>query len=44
MTFALAPVAGHAGPVIDQREALANQAIEQRRFADVRAADNGDGG
>ena len=44
LPFALAPVAGHAGPVVDQREALADEAVEQRRFADIGAADDGDGG
>ena len=44
LALALAPVAGHAGAIIDQRQALADKAIEQRRFADVRAADDGDGG
>ena len=39
---ALAAVAGDAGKVVDQRQALADQAIEQRRFADVRPSDNGD--
>ncbi len=37
----IAPVAGYAGPVIDDRQLLAGQPVEQRRFADVRPADNG---
>ena len=37
-----APVAGDAGAVVHQGETLADQAIEQRRLADVRRADNGD--
>ncbi len=39
---ALAAVAGDAGLVVDQRETLADQAIEQRRLADVRPSDDGD--
>ncbi len=39
---AFAPVAGDAGAVIDQRQAPADQTIEQRRFADIRPSDNGD--
>ena len=38
-----AAVARHARPVVDQREPLADQPVEQRRFADVRPADDGDG-
>ena len=38
--IAEAPVARDAGLVIDQREALADQTIEQRRLADVRPADD----
>ena len=41
--LALAPVARHAGPVVDQREALADETVEQGRFADVGTADDGDG-
>ena len=41
--FALAAVARHARPVVDQRDAPADQPVEQRRFADIGAADNGDG-
>jgi hypothetical protein len=41
--LALAPVAGHARLLGDQRQALADQAIEQRRLADVGTADDGDG-
>ena len=36
-------VAGDARFIADDRAALAGNAIEQRRFADVRAADNDDG-
>ena len=42
--LALAAVAGHAGPVVDQRQPLADQPVEQGRFADVGPADDGDGG
>ena len=38
---ALAPVARDAGLVVDQRELLPDQTIEQRRFADIGPADNG---
>ena len=41
--FAFAPVARHSRPVVDQRQALADQPVEQGRFADVGAADDGDG-
>jgi hypothetical protein len=41
MTFA--PVARHAGPVVDQREALADQPVEQRRVADIRPSDDREG-
>ena len=44
LRLALAPVAGHARPVVDQRQALADQPVEQGRFADVGPADDGDGG
>ncbi len=40
--FALPPVARHARLVVDQRQAAADQPVEQRRFADIRPADNGD--
>ncbi len=40
---ALAAVAGDAGAVVDQRQALADEAVEERRLADIRTADNGDG-
>ena len=43
LRLALAPVASHARPVVDQREALADEAVEQGRFADVGPADDGDG-
>ena len=42
--LALAPVAGYARPVVDQRQALADEPVEQGRFADVGPADDGDGG
>ena len=32
------------GPVVDQRQPLADQPVEQRRFADIGPADDGDGG
>ncbi len=38
----VAPVAGHAGAIIDKREALADEAVEQCRFAHIGAADNRD--
>ena len=41
--LAFAAVAGHARPVVDQRDAPADQPVEQRRLADIRPADNGDG-
>ncbi len=40
----LAPVAGHPGLIVDQREALPDQPIEQGRFPDVGPADDRDGG
>ena len=39
--LALAAVAGDAGQVIDKRELLPDQAVEQRRLADIGPADNG---
>src|SRR3990170_4812870 len=36
------PVAGDARLVVDQRQLLADQPVEQRRFADVRPADDHD--
>ena len=39
--LAFAAVAGDAGFVIDQRQLLPDQAIEQRRFSDIGPADNG---
>ena len=42
--LALAAVAGHARPVVDQRQPLADEPVEQGRFADVGSADDGDGG
>jgi len=37
-----APVAGHAGPVVNDGELLARQPVEQRGLADVRPADDGE--
>ena len=44
LRLALAAVAGDAGLIVDQRELAADQPVEQRRLADVRAADDGDFG
>jgi hypothetical protein len=41
LRFALAPVTGHPGAVIDKRQLLANQTVEQRGFAYIGSADNG---
>ena len=41
---ALAAVAGDAGGVVDERELLADEAVEERRLADVGTADDRDGG
>ena len=38
------PVAGHAGRVLDDREPLADQAVEEGALPDVGATDDGDGG
>jgi hypothetical protein len=38
---ALAAVAGDAGLVVDQSEPASHQPVEQRGFADVGSADNG---
>ena len=38
----IAAVAGHAGAIIDQRQALADKAVEQGRLAHIGAADDGD--
>ena len=35
-------VAGHAGLVIDQSDLFSNQAVEKRRFTDIRPADDGE--
>ena len=43
MRFALTTIARHAGTVIYEGEFLAHQPVEQRRFADVGPADDGDG-
>ena len=43
LPLALAAVARHAGAIVDQRDALADQAIEQGGFADIGSADDGDG-
>ena len=42
--IALAAITGHAGPIVDQRELLADEAVEQRRLADIGTADDSDGG
>ena len=42
MRVALPPVAGHAGPVIDQRQLLADETVEQGRFTDIGSADDRD--
>ena len=41
---AFAPIARHARRVVDQRQLPTDQPIEQRRFADVRPADDRDFG
>ena len=43
LAFAFAPVARHAGLIVDQRGAAAHQAIEQRRLTNIGTADDGDG-
>ena len=43
LRLTLAAVARDPGPVVDKRQAPADQPVEQGRFADVRAADDGDG-
>jgi hypothetical protein len=40
LRVALAPVAGDARQIVDQRQALADQAVEQGRLADIRPADD----
>src|SRR5207248_2205722 len=40
--LALTPVAGDPRSVIDQRQTLSDQAIEQRGLADIRPSDDGD--
>ena len=40
----LAPVAGDAGAVVDERQAPADETVEERRFADIRPSDDGDRG
>ena len=42
--LALAPVAGDAGTVVDERQLPADEPVEERRFADVRPSDDGDRG
>ena len=42
--LAFAAVAGDARAVVDERELLADEAVEQGRLADVRPSDDGDGG
>ena len=44
LRLAFTAVARDARPIVDQREALADEPVEQGRFADVGPADNGDGG
>ena len=39
----LAPVAGQSRLIVDEREALAGEPVEQRRLADIRPSDDGDG-
>ena len=41
--LALAQVAGHPGLIVDQRQPAADKAVEQRRLADIGAADDGKG-
>jgi len=41
---ALASVARDAGAVVDERQFFPDEPVEQRRFADVRTPDDGDGG
>ena len=42
-SLALTTIAGDAGFVIDQRQLLSDQTVEQRRFSDIGPADNGNG-
>ena len=42
LSLAFAAVARHARFIVDQREAAADEPVEQRRFADIGPADNGD--
>ena len=42
MRLALAAIAGDAGLIVDKRELAADEPVEQRRLADVGAADDGD--
>ena len=37
-----APIPGHAGSIVDQREFLSRQPIEKRRFSDIRPPDDHD--
>jgi hypothetical protein len=43
MRLAIAAVARDARRVVNDGETLADQTVEQRRLAHIRAADNGDG-
>ena len=43
LRFAPPAVAGDARRVVDDGQALADQAVEQGRFADIGPADDGDG-
>ena len=42
VALAVQPITGRAGSVLDDRRALADDAVEQRAFADVRPPDDGD--
>ena len=44
LRFDLLAIAGDAGAVLDDRGLLADDAVEQRRLADVGASDDGDDG
>jgi hypothetical protein len=41
VTFAAIP--GHSRSIVDEGEPAANEPVEQRRFANVRPTNNGDG-
>jgi hypothetical protein len=42
--IALTPITRYAGAIINKRKLFANQAIEQRRFANIGPSDNRDDG